>query len=69
MLNRVVKEWVPNEDRLVRSAIADERYCQHILVAIHGECCEWSLEELVQFWADAGASDDTVAEWIRRYSE
>jgi len=57
-------EWTPNTDRLVRSAIKDERYCSYILDHLerpHGE----GVERLDRLWLRASQSDMTVAEFIR----
>lgn len=59
-------EWTPNVDRLVRSAMADERYCSYILDCLHDEQFAMTGTELNAFWARAAQSDATVEEFIRQ---
>lgn len=59
-------EWVPNTDRLVRSAMSDERYCSFILDCLHAEQLEWSLAQLEAFWARAAKSDLSVSKFIAK---
>jgi hypothetical protein len=58
------KEWAPNTDRLVRSAMSDERYCTFILDCLHEEQFAMTGEELHNFWDRASKSDLTVAQFI-----
>ena len=60
------QEWVPNVDRLVRSAMSDERYCSFILDCIHDRQLGWSLKQLNNMWARAAASDLTVKQFIAK---
>ena len=57
-------EWKPNIDRLVRSAMSDERYCSFILDCLHKEQFAMTLDELQDMWVRAASSDDTVEEFI-----
>lgn len=59
-------EWTPNIDRLVRSAMADERYCSFILDCLQDEQYAMTGDELQEFWARASRSDASVHEFIRR---
>ncbi len=59
-------EFKPNIDRLVRSAMADERYCSFILDCLHVEQFAMTTAELNEFWARASLSDATVHEFIRQ---
>ena len=59
-------EWKPNIDRLVRSAMNDERYCSFILDCLQDEQFAMTGDELNQFWERARASDCSVHEFIRR---
>lgn len=59
------KEWTPNTERLVRSAIKDERYCSFILDCLHFEQHEMTLQQLNRMWDRASKSDLTVDEFIR----
>ena len=59
-------EWKPNIDRLVRSAMSDERYCSFILDCLQDEQFAMTGDELNQFWERARASDCSVHEFIRR---
>jgi hypothetical protein len=38
------KEWTPNTERLVRSAMQDERYCSYILDCLHLEQHDMTLQ-------------------------
>ena len=58
-------EWTPNVDRLVRSAMSDERYCSFILDCLHHEQYDMSLGELNQLWDSASKSDLTVDQFIQ----
>ena len=61
-------EWTPNADRLVRSAIKDERYCSYILDHLERPAMEKGIEsvrKLERLWLRASQSDMTVAEFIR----
>ena len=58
------KEWYPNTERLVRSAMDDERYCSYILDCLHHEQYDMTLAELTDLWVRARSSDDTVEEFI-----
>lgn len=58
-------EWVPNTDRLVRSAMSDERYCALILDCLHNEQFAMTLDQLQDMWVRAASSNDTVEEFIR----
>jgi hypothetical protein len=58
-------EFKPNIDRLVRSAMSDERYCSYILDCLHFEQHEMTLKQLERMWDRASKSDFTVAEFIR----
>ena len=62
---RKTQEWRPNTERLVRSAMSDERYCSFILDCLHHEQYDMSLVELNQFWDSASKSDLTVEEFIQ----
>ena len=61
------QEFEPNVDRLVRSAMADERYCSYILDHLERPAGEGiaSVKTLERMWARAAQSDLTVAEFIR----
>ena len=59
------KEWTPNTERLVRSAMQDERYCSYILDCLHFEQHEMTLEQLNRMWDRASKCDLTVHEFIR----
>ena len=59
-------EWTPNTDRLVRSAIKDERYCSFILDCLQDEQFAMTGDELQEFWARASRSGATVHEFIRQ---
>ena len=59
------KEWTPNTERLVRSAMSDERYCSFILDCLHHEQYDMSLVELNQMWDSASKSDLTVDQFIK----
>lgn len=59
-------EWVPNIDRLVRSAMSDERYCSYILDVLHSTQYNMTLRQLLNFWERAKVSDLTVHEFIRK---
>jgi hypothetical protein len=59
------QEWTPNTDRLVRSAMSDERYCSFILDCLHFEQHEMTLQQLNRMWDRASKSDLTVDEFIR----
>lgn len=59
------QEWRPNTERLVRSAMSDERYCSFILDCLHHEQYDLSLAELNQMWASASKSDLTVEQFIQ----
>ena len=61
---RQENDWTPNTDRLVRSAMGDERYCSFILDCLHTEQLEWSLTQLESFWARAAESDLSVSKFI-----
>ena len=63
---RAVEGWTPNVDRLVRSAMADERYCGFILDCLHETQLGWSLKQLNNFWTRAAASDLTVEQFINK---
>ena len=58
-------EFKPNVDRLVRSAMSDERYCSLILDCLHSEQFAMTLDQLQDMWARASESNDTVEEFIR----
>lgn len=60
------QEFKPNIDRLVRSAMADERYCSFILDCLQDEQFAMTGDELQEFWARASRSDATVHEFIRQ---
>ena len=59
------QEWKPNTDRLVRSAMSDERYCSFILDCLHFEQHEMTLQQLNRMWDRASKCDLTVDEFIR----
>lgn len=61
------KEWAPNVERLVRSAIKDERYCSFILDHLERPATEGikDVKTLERLWMRASQSDMTVAEFIR----
>lgn len=59
------QEWVPNTERLMRSAMGDERYCSFVLDCLHHEQYDMSLVELNQLWDSASKSDLTVDQFIR----
>lgn len=59
------QEWEPNTERLVRSAMSDERYCSFILDCLHFEQHEMTLQQLNRMWDRASKSDLTVDEFIR----
>lgn len=59
------QEFTPNTERLVRSAMSDERYCSFILDCLHHEQYDMSLRELNAMWDEAAKSDLTVAEFIQ----
>ena len=65
MYGKKEPEWVPNTDRLVRSAMSDERYCSFILDCLHHEQYDMSLVELNQLWDSASKSDLTVDHFIQ----
>ena len=65
MYGKKEPEWVPNTDRLVRSAMSDERYCSFILDCLHHEQYDMSLGELNQLWDSASKSDLTVDQFIQ----
>ena len=55
----------PNVDRLVRSAMSDERYCSFILDCLHPDPqAGWSLRQLDNMWKRAAGSDLTVEQFI-----
>lgn len=58
-------DWTPNTERLVRSAMSDERYCSFILDCLHHEQYDMSLVELNQMWDSASKSDLTVEQFIQ----
>lgn len=58
-------EWVPNTERLMRSAMSDERYCSFVLDCLHHEQYDMSLVELNQLWDSASKSDLTVDQFIK----
>lgn len=58
-------EWVPNTERLVRSAMSDERYCSFILDCLHHEQYDMTLVELNRMWDSASKSDLTVEQFIQ----
>ena len=58
-------EWTPNTERLMRSAMSDERYCSFVLDCLHHEQYDMSLVELNQLWESASKSDLTVEQFIR----
>ena len=60
------QEWEPNIDRLVRSAIKDERYCSFILDHLERPASSGieSVKRLERLWLRASQSDMTVAEFI-----
>lgn len=60
------REFVPNVDRLVRSAMADERYCCFIMESIFPMQVDWSLTKLNNFWKRASQSDLTVQQFIEK---
>lgn len=60
-------DWAPNTERLVRSAIKDERYCSFMLDCLHSVQAAWSLDELMLFWSAASESDLTVAQFIQEH--
>ena len=59
-------EWVPNTERLVRSAMSDERYCSFILDHLERPATEGikDVKTLERLWTRASQSDLTVAEFI-----
>ena len=59
-------EFKPNIDRLVRSAMNDERYCAYILDFLQDEQYAMTAKQLELFWVRASASDLTVHEFIRQ---
>ena len=59
------QEWTPNTERLVRSAMSDERYCSFILDCLHHEQYDMSLVELNRMWESASKSDLTVEQFIQ----
>ncbi len=61
------QEWKPNVDRLVRSAMADERYCSYILdkLTIPTGNDKYTLAQLNRMWERAKQSDLTVDEFIK----
>lgn len=59
------QEWTPNTERLVRSAMSDERYCSFILDCLHHEQYDMTLVELNQMWDSASKSDLTVEQFIQ----
>ena len=63
---RKTQEWTPNTERLVRSAMSDERYCSFILDCLQDEQFAMTGEELNEFWVRASRSDATVHEFIRQ---
>lgn len=60
-----MQEWTPNTERLMRSAMSDERYCSFVLDCLHHEQYDMSLVELNQLWDSASKSDLTVDQFIR----
>ena len=58
------KEWTPNTERLVRSAMTQEVYCAYILDCLHHEQYDMSLRQLQAMWERASKSDLTVEEFI-----
>ena len=66
MFGKKESEWVPNTDRLVRSAMTQEVYCAYILDCLHETQVGWSINELHNFWDRASKSDLTVAEFINK---
>lgn len=60
------QEWEPNTERLVRSAMSDERYCSFILDCIHETQLGWSLRQLNNMWTRAAASELTVEQFINK---
>ena len=60
-------EWAPNTERLVRSAMSDERYCSFILDCLHHEQYDMSLVELNRMWDSASKSDLTVEQFIQEH--
>jgi hypothetical protein len=58
-------EWTPNTERLVRSAMSDERYCSFILDCLHHEQYDMTLQQLNAMWDRAKASDLSVADFIK----
>ena len=64
MYGKKEPEWTPNTERLVRSAMSDERYCSFILDCLHHEQYDMTLAELNRMWDSASKSDLTVAEFI-----
>ena len=63
------QEWKPNTERLVRSAMSDERYCSFILDCLHHEQYDMSLVELNQMWDSASKSDLTVEQFIQEQKQ
>ena len=63
-MKRQQEEFKPNVDRLVRSAIKDERYCSFILDHLERPNGE-GVDRLDRLWLRASQSDMTVAEFIR----
>ena len=59
------QEWKPNTERLVRSAMGDERYCSFILDCLHHEQYDMTLQQLNRMWDRASKSNLTVDEFIR----
>jgi hypothetical protein len=57
-------EWIPNTERLVRSAMTQERYCAYILDCLHHEQYDMSLRQLQAMWERASKSDLTVEEFL-----
>ena len=59
------RQWTPNVNRLVRSAITQEVYCAYILDCLHPDPqAGWSLRQLQNMWKRAAESDLTVEQFI-----
>lgn len=61
-------EWTPNVDRLVRSAIKDERYCSYILDHLERPATPEGIESvkrLERLWKRASESHYTVEQFIQ----
>lgn len=61
------QEWKPNVDRLVRSAMTDERYCSYILdqLTFPTGLDSTTMAQLNRMWDRASKTDLTVDEFIK----